>query len=127
VSEHDGCSDTEQEDPRPWDKAGAVRRDCKPHRGAWLRLLGWVSVACIALLPLLVIGLPLGVVVWGIARHDLRKMDAGQMDPSGRSETATASGIALGSVIAAITLVMMFGFCLVLPFIVDLIKSLRRH
>jgi hypothetical protein len=29
----------------PWDKPGAVRGDCKPHRGGWLQLLAWASLA----------------------------------------------------------------------------------
>ena len=82
-----------QGDERPWEKPGGVRRDCEAHRGGLLLFLGVVSVvgaslSCL-LLPAL-IALALGVGVSMTAAHDLRKMEAGVMDPSGDRRTALA-------------------------------------
>jgi hypothetical protein len=38
-------------DDRPWDRPGAVRRDCEPHRGPALRLLGGAGVGLVAAGP----------------------------------------------------------------------------
>ena len=50
----------------------------EPHRGTTVLVLG--------LLALLICGL-LGPVAWAMGSTDLKKMSAGQMDPSGRGET----------------------------------------
>ncbi len=50
----------------------------KPHRGTLILVLG--------ILGLVVCG-PLGLVAWILGQGDLKAMDAGQMDPSGRSLT----------------------------------------
>ena len=93
-------------DPRPWEGPGAVRRDCEPHRGDHLALLGTVSVVLSAagwvfslLLPLVGIGLGVAVVV--MARRDLAKMRSGLMDPAGECAVKAARrrsvwGIVLG-------------------------------
>jgi hypothetical protein len=79
---------------RPWERRGAVRRDCVPHRGNVLRLLGGVALACGGLawclaVPAL-IGLPLGIAVWVIGQRDFDRMRAGTMDPQGRAPTLQA-------------------------------------
>jgi hypothetical protein len=83
------------EGERPWERLGCARRDCEPHRGDLLLLLGDVSMACgmLALgtvLPALV-GLPLGIAVIVMAKKDLARMDAGLMDPDGREPATVAS------------------------------------
>jgi len=50
----------------------------KPHRGTLILVLG--------ILGLLVCG-PLGIVAWVMGSGDLKEMDAGSMDPSGRGNT----------------------------------------
>src|SRR5262245_40727867 len=79
-------------DPRPpWERPGFVRRDCDPHRGEPLALLGSVSLLfgvmslCLCLPAL--IAVPVGAAVWVTARRDLDKMRAGLMDPEGRPRT----------------------------------------
>jgi hypothetical protein len=84
----------DRDDPRPWEQPGAVRRDVAPHRGHWLRALGVTAVVCGLLsvclgLPALV-ALPLGGILWVVARRDLARMDAGLLDPAGRGETEQA-------------------------------------
>jgi hypothetical protein len=50
----------------------------KPHRGTLILVFGILS---------LVICAPLGIVAWIMGGGDLKQMDAGAMDPSGRSVT----------------------------------------
>ena len=54
------------EDPRPWERPGGVRRDCEPHRGRLLHVLGVLSLVCGMLSGCLapaILALPLGVAV----------------------------------------------------------------
>jgi hypothetical protein len=85
-------------DDRPWEQPGAFRRDCEPHRGFLLGVLGQLSVAlgllaafCFVWVPLSTLAaflaLGFGVTTWQLARHDLREMDAGRVDPAGRIRT----------------------------------------
>jgi hypothetical protein len=64
-----------------------VRRDAEPHRGGTIQVLGILSLMGGVFYCLFPIGLPLGIVAWVMARRDLRKMDAGVMDPNGRKKT----------------------------------------
>jgi hypothetical protein len=50
----------------------------KPHRGTVILVLGILS---------LVICAPLGIAAWVMGNGDIKEMDAGAMDPSGRSTT----------------------------------------
>ena len=50
----------------------------KPHRGTLILVLGILS---------LVVCAPLGIVAWVMGNGDLKQMDAGAMDPTGRSLT----------------------------------------
>ncbi len=94
------------DDARPWEQPGAVRRDVEPHRGGLLRALGVTSLLLGALAPVLLlpalVALPLGVVVWMCARRDLREMAAGAMDPGGWD--ATRAGRDCGALGAAFCL-----------------------
>ncbi|HWQ91865.1 MAG TPA: DUF4190 domain-containing protein [Clostridia bacterium] len=50
----------------------------KPHRATTILVLGILSLILCA---------PLGIFAWIMGNADLKAMDAGQMDPSGRSNT----------------------------------------
>jgi len=50
----------------------------KPHRGTVILVLGILG---------LVLCMPLGIVAWIMGSADLKDMDAGTMDPSGRGNT----------------------------------------
>lgn len=68
-------------------------RYLKPHRGTTvlvLSILGWV-VCCIC-----------SIIAWVMANNDLREMDAGLMDPSGRDTTKTARIVAMVQVILSL-------------------------
>ncbi|MGO8925940.1 MAG: DUF4190 domain-containing protein [Limisphaerales bacterium] len=51
----------------------------KPHRGTLILVLGILS---------LVICAPLGIFAWVMGSRDLKQMDAGAMDPNGKSYTS---------------------------------------
>lgn len=91
---------------RPWERPGALRRDCEPHRGPVLGALG--LAACLGGLFSLLLGAPgvfgitLGVAVRQMARRDLGLMRAGLMDRAGEVDTdqarrCSAVGVALGA------------------------------
>ncbi len=49
-----------------------------PHRGVVVLVLGILGIVCCFIL---------GIVAWVMGNNDLREMDAGRMDPSGRGMT----------------------------------------
>jgi hypothetical protein len=83
-----------EEDDRPWERPGALRRDCLPHRGEALRALALVGLVCSVLSLGLwapgLLGLVLGTAAWALAHRDLARMRGRLMDPAGRSLTELA-------------------------------------
>jgi hypothetical protein len=66
----------------------------KPHRGVTILVLGILS---------LVFGcFPIGIVAWIMGKNDLKDMEAGTMDPSGRGQTQAGKICGMISVILAI-------------------------
>jgi hypothetical protein len=90
MTDPDRRPDADPDEPRPWERPGAVRRDVEPHRGQMLMLLGLasgflaLSAPMVAMLPSLV-SFPVGVTVVVLARRDSARMHAGHMDPEGLS------------------------------------------
>jgi hypothetical protein len=79
----------------------------KPHRGTLILVLG--------ILGLVVCG-PLAIAAWVMGAGDLKEMNAGTMDPSGRGSTQAGKicGI-IGTILLVVTLIIvaiffMFGF-----------------
>ena len=79
----------------------------KPHRGTLVLVLG--------ILGLVVCG-PLGIVAWVMGANDIKEMNAGTMDPSGRGTTNAGKicGI-IGTILLVLGIVLfalffMFGF-----------------
>jgi hypothetical protein len=102
----DAAHDDRDDLPRPWERPGAVRRDCEPHRGQLLRVLGAVSLVCGILSLMLavsgVIGLPLAVAVLVLSGRDLARMRRGLLDPAGRVETERAWVLALEGLVLSV-------------------------
>lgn len=73
----------------------------KPHRGAIVLTLG--------ILGLVVCG-PCGVVAWVFANNDLREIEAGRMDPSGRQ--LTQAGKICGIIASCFMALAVLGMCL---------------
>ena len=65
----------------------------KPHRGSAILVLGILSlvIGCV--------GWIMGIIAWVMAKNDLAEMDAGRMDPSGRSNTQAGKICGMISVI----------------------------
>ncbi|HJT77956.1 MAG TPA: hypothetical protein VJ739_12205 [Gemmataceae bacterium] len=90
--------------PRPWERPGAVRRHCAPHRGPLLWWLATASVACGMTAPVFGVtglaGAALGLTALLLGRRDLTAMRGGCRDPAGHGQTERAmsraeAGIAL--------------------------------
>ncbi len=91
-----------EDEDRPWESPGAVRRDCAPHRAHLVKLLSAFSQACAVLAICIgapaVPGLALAIIAWRMAETDLRKMATGLMDPEGRLATLVARQSAILSI-----------------------------
>jgi hypothetical protein len=96
--------------------AGEVRRDCEPHRGQLLQLLGAVCMVlgvlsvCV-LLPSLA-GFPLGLSVWVMARRDQERMHVGVMDPEGKEAAEVARKWAVNGIVLCVLSWCIWGFLL---------------
>lgn len=69
-----------------------TRRDCEPHRGTTILVLGILSLVSLMLafcLPVVtsLVGVVLGAIAWWMAQADLSKMKLGTMDPDGKGTT----------------------------------------
>ena len=109
------------EEERPWEEPGAVRRDCAPHRGPLLQTLGTVSVVCGFLSWCLffpgLVGLPLGAGVSVLAWRDLKGMEAGLTDPTGRAQVEQARDLGVCGALLSIfgwAISLLFGWAIIL-------------
>jgi hypothetical protein len=107
--------DLAEEIARPWERqyAPITRRDCEPHRGVLILVLGIISLMFAGLL-----GLPLGIIAWVMGQRDLKRMAERTMDPEGRGLTLAGwicgiigTAVGLFSVVFMILyFVFIFGF-----------------
>src|SRR5262249_26596186 len=81
------CGEDLDKGKREWERRGAVRRDCEPHRGGLILTLGIVGLVASFLHILAIVGLPLSIAAWSMAQTDIKQIEAGQMDPQGLSNT----------------------------------------
>ena len=102
-----------EEPDRPWERPGAVRRDCEPHRAGVISFLGHLSlvfgVLGLFVLPALV-SLPLGGLTWAMAHRDLKKMRAGLINPEGYGRTNDGRECAIAGI--GLTALYLFLFLL---------------
>lgn len=84
----------------------------KPHRGTLILVFGILSLVFCA---------PLGIAAWIMGNGDLKQMDAGTMDPSGRSN-ANAGRICgiIGTVLLILGVVVFVG-AMILAIIIPLL------
>ena len=78
----------------------------KPHRGTLILVLGILSIVLCG---------PLGIFAWIMGGSDLKEMDAGTMDPSGRDTTKAGRicGI-IGTVFLLVQIVCGIGLILLM-------------
>ena len=79
----------------------------KPHRGTLILVLG--------ILGLVICG-PLGIAAWIMGSGDLKAMDAGTMDPSGRGNTNAGKICGIIATVLMALAVLIFGALFVLGF-----------
>lgn len=98
----------QQADLPPWEQPDGFRRDYEPHRATALLRLAIVGIVLNFLGVVLVafptiVGVPVCLTIWLLARQDLHKMEAGIMDPSGNYEVMRALEVAqFGVVVGAL-------------------------
>jgi predicted RNA-binding Zn-ribbon protein involved in translation (DUF1610 family) len=121
-----GRDDDEEDeyDDRPWEgrRGPRVRRDCDPHRGAVVLVLGILSTVfgaftCFYGLPGL-LAIPMGIVAWILGASDLKKMNAGTMDPDGRGQTQ--AGMICGIIGLIVSLLIILAFVAFFTFLIIL-------
>jgi hypothetical protein len=117
--------------PRPpWELPGGFRRDCEPHRADLLLWLSGVSllcclaalVPCFAGLPAL-LGVPLGLTTWVLARRDLALMRKGLMDPGGEAGTRKALDDAQCAVILPLASALILALVLLALGVVNSVRG----
>jgi hypothetical protein len=82
------------------------RRDYEPHRGGMILTFGIISfVFC---------GIIFGPMAWVMGGNDLKKMDAGRMDPEGRG--MTQAGRILGMIVSILHVVAVLFYCVIFGF-----------
>jgi len=98
-----------QWEERPWEgpEPTWVRRDCEPHRGTLILVLGILGLVTVGIYFLSPIGLGLSVTAWVMGQRDLRRMREKVMDPQGLSQTQ--AGRICGIVGAVLNLLWVLG------------------
>jgi len=86
----------------------------KPHRGTLILVLGILS---------LVVCAPLGIAAWMMGSGDMKEMDAGTMDPSGRGSTQAGK---ICGIIGTILFILQLVF-IVLFFMLGLGAAMLSH
>jgi predicted Zn finger-like uncharacterized protein len=126
--------DVAEDEARPWERRSRrpVRRDCEPHRGSLVLVLGIVSVVvapmvmcCYILGPVFpLVGLAIGIPAWVLGRRDLAKMKQGIMDPEGEGTTqgGMICGI-IGTILNALG--VLFGLVMVV-YVVFMMTAITR-
>ena len=88
--------------------AQAPVQSVAPHRGVLILVLGILGIVCCFIC---------GIIAWVMGNNDLRKIDAGRMDPSGRGLTQAGKICGIVSVALQIVgliiwlLMMALGVC----------------
>jgi len=72
---------------------GPTQEPLKPHRGGVILALGIIGIVCCFIC---------GIIAWVMGNNDLREMDAGRMDPSGRGITQAGKICGIVSVVLLI-------------------------
>lgn len=78
----------------------------QPHRGALILTFGLLG---------LLVCFPFGMAAWSMGSADLRQMDSGLMDPSGRSTTASGRTIGMVGTVLWIAGFLIYVFARTLP------------
>ena len=81
------------------DSVSSSSSSVKPHRGVLILVLGILGlVAC----------MPLGIVAWVMGSGDLKAIDRGEIDPTGRSMTNAGKILGIIAVVLAVLGILFF-------------------
>ena len=69
-----------------------------PHRGVLILVLGILSIVCCFIC---------GIIAWVMGNNDMRQMDAGRMDPTGRGITQAGKICGIVGIILNIIVIVM--------------------
>jgi hypothetical protein len=89
------------------------KENMKPHRGTLILVFGILGFTCCPLF---------GMAAWIMGGGDLRQMDAGSMDPSGRGQTNI--GRVLGMIVTILFCIAILGIMASLA--VPMLRNLSR-
>jgi hypothetical protein len=77
----------------PVESQGPPQQSLRPHRGGLVLALGILGIVCCFIC---------GIIAWVMGNNDMREMDAGRMDPSGRGLTQAGKICGIVSIILQI-------------------------
>jgi hypothetical protein len=86
-------TDVQQVPVVPVDSQRPPQQSLRPHRGVLILVLGILGIVCCFIC---------GIVAWVMGNNDIREIDAGRMDPSGRGLTQAGKICGMVSVILQI-------------------------
>ena len=87
-----------QQPPAATAQAQAPVQSAAPHRGVLILVLGILGIVCCFIC---------GIIAWVMGNNDLREIDAGRMDPSGRGLTQAGKICGMvGTILAIVGIVI---------------------
>lgn len=90
--------DNSQQPPAAAAQAQAPVQSVAPHRGVLILVLGILGIVCCFIC---------GIIAWVMGNNDMREMDTGRMDPSGRGLTQAGKICGMVGVILTIVAIVM--------------------
>ena len=87
-----------QQPPAATAQAQAPVQSVAPHRGVLILVLGILGIVCCFIC---------GIIAWVMGNNDMREIDAGRMDPSGKGLTQAGKICGMVGVILAIVAIVM--------------------
>ena len=90
--------DNSQQPPAAAAQAQAPVQSVAPHRGVLILVLGILGIVCCFIC---------GIIAWVMGNNDLREIDAGRMDPSGRGLTQAGKICGMVGVILTIVAIVI--------------------
>ncbi|MDT8300278.1 MAG: DUF4190 domain-containing protein [Sedimentisphaerales bacterium] len=87
-----------QQPPVATAQAQAPVQSVAPHRGVLILVLGILGIVCCFIC---------GIVAWVMGNNDMREIDAGRMDPTGRGLTQAGKICGMVGVILSIVAIVM--------------------
>jgi hypothetical protein len=91
-------TEVQQAPTGPAEYQGPPQQPLSPHRGGLILTLGILGIVCCFIC---------GIIAWVMGNNDMREIDAGRMDPSGRGLTQAGKICGMVGVILAIIWIVL--------------------